>query len=134
MRVLTPKVVLVVAGIITVFILLALAQETNRRWQVQREVRRLEAEVGDMEKQVVELDQLNQYFRTQAYLERVAREKLNYQAAGEQVVLIPEEAGTADTAQADRLDEERRVPAWLRWWEVFFVDEAPLSEILISSQ
>lgn len=131
MTILTPKIVLVVAGSITLLILLALAQEMNRRWQVQQEVQRLEQQVQAMEKNVVELDQLNQYFRTTAYLERVARENLNYQAPGEQVVLIPED-DTPSASAAQHAIEEYTASSPQQWWEVFFVEEAPISEILTS--
>lgn len=131
MTILTPKIVLVVAGSITLLILLALAQEMNRRWQVQQEVQRLEQQVQAMEKNVVELDQLNQYFRTTAYLERVARENLNYQAPGEQVVLISED-DTPSASAAQHTIEEHTASSPQQWWEVFFVEEAPISEIFTS--
>lgn len=132
MKLLTPKAVLIVTAVVTIFLLLALAQEMNRRWQVQREVSRLEEEVGTMEKRVVELEQLNDYFRTSAYLERVAREKLNYRAPGEHVVLIPEDAAIA-AEPSEGSSPEHSVAVWERWWRVFFVEEDPLYDILTTS-
>lgn len=127
----TPKIVLVVAGCIVMFVVVALGQEMNRRWQVQREVRKLESEIRSMENKLIALEQLNQYFRTPDYLERVAREKLNYHAPGEQVVLIPEAAG--ETASPDvGVSSDPSIPVWQRWWEIFFVEEAPLRDMLAS--
>src|SRR3989344_5329036 len=87
MRVLSPKLITSIAGIVAVFILVSLAQEMNRRLQVQREVAKLQQEVHGLEKTIVEMENLNQYFDTDDFQERMAREKLNYRAAGETVVL-----------------------------------------------
>lgn len=122
MAVLKPNLILGITGIVALLILFSLAQEMNRRWQVQREVARLEVEVTNMERKVVELSQLNEYFSTPDYKERLAREQLNFRAPGEKVVLIPERAITKqDAAAAPAAEVEKRsIP--LRWWYLFFVD------------
>ena len=76
-----------------------------------------------MERRVIELEQLNEYFSTKDYKERLAREQLNYRAPGEKVVLIPERVlGTQQTNAAKKQDEQKRsIP--LRWWYLFFVDK-----------
>jgi cell division protein FtsB len=132
MTIFTPKLILILASVVVVFILLALVQEMNRRWQVQREVASLEQEIRAMENKVVELEQINQYFRTPDYLERVAREKLNYHAPGEQVVLIPDEVAESAVLNSEE-SSQRPVAVWRRWWDIFFVEETPLQEILTSS-
>lgn len=122
MQLLQPRIVLGVALVIGVFLLISLAQEMNRRLQVQREVRRLEQEVQEMQKTVTHLENLNQYFRTDAYQERLAREKLNYKAEGEQVILIPENATPHDQAVAtSETADTVSIPE--KWWRIFFVPE-----------
>ena len=122
-----PRLILGGALGVTLLLLLSLTQEMNRRWQVQREVQLLEAEVHDLEKGVIELENLNQYFRTPDFQERMAREKLNYRAPGEQVVLIPEMALPAIEAQAVDLGEQESTSLPLLWWQTFFVDEPSIS-------
>jgi cell division protein FtsB len=120
-----PKIILGVTAVIILLILFSLAQEMNRRWQVQQQAARLDQEARQLHKNVIELEHLNQYFRTDDYQERLAREKLNFKAPGEHVVLIPEE----DIAHTEYLPQEEEslvslsVP--LRWWHMFFVDEGP---------
>lgn len=118
-----PRMIIGGALAVTILLLLSLTQEMNRRWQVQREVQRLEAEVQSLEKGVIELENLNQYFRTPDFQERLAREKLNYRAPGEQVVLIPEqELPRIEERVSDPVDEgESSLP--LLWWQMFFVNE-----------
>jgi cell division protein FtsB len=123
MAVFRPHLFLGIAGAIALLILFSLAQEANRRWQVQKEVARLEGDVAAMEKQLVALEQLNEYFRTSDYKERLAREQLNFRAPGEQVVLIPEQESSkgANTSIPAAKPDTRSIP--LKWWYTLFVDE-----------
>src|SRR3989344_1125835 len=102
MKSFSPKIIITSAGIIVIVILFSLAQEMNRRLQIQKEVLELEQEVQGMEKSIVEMEQLNQYFKTDAFQERMAREKLNYRAPGEEVVLIAEDSNITEVAVENR--------------------------------
>lgn len=112
------KFVLAAAGIIAILIIFSLVQEMNRRLSVQREIVRLESEANKLEKNLIQMENLNQYFKTDDFAELMAREKLNYRAEGEKVVLIPETATAQD--ESDETDEvdERSIPK--RWWDAFF--------------
>ena len=121
------KFVVGVAVVIGIFLLVSLAQEMNRRWQVQREVAGLEAEVQEANRKAIELDQLNQYFRTDDYQERLARENLNYRAPGEKVVLLPEGAPDADVESGEVAQREEFMSIPEKWWDVFFVREKPFT-------
>jgi len=121
MAVLKIKLVLGVTGVVALFVVMSLVQEMNRRWQVQREVRQLEEQANEMQQAVTQLENLNQYFRTDDYQERLAREKLNYQAPGEKVVLIPDETRTATAEAATPAEAPMSIPE--KWWRIFFVPE-----------
>lgn len=118
-----------VAGVVAIILLVSLAQEMNRRWQVQREVQALEAEVKTAERKSIELEHLNQYFRTDAFQERLARENLNYSAPGENVVLIPEEAQQAAVASSSLEKKPSPASVPLKWWQIFFVSENPFENL-----
>lgn len=118
MRIVTPKTMLVVAGVVILLILFALAQEMNRRLQVQREIVQLESEVSALEKNLIEMDNLNQYFKTDDFAELMAREKLNYKAEGEKVVLIPERKEEDIVGYEETNKEEQSIPK--KWWSEFF--------------
>lgn len=124
MSVFRPNLILSITIIVAVLILLSLAQEMNKRWQVQREITTLEGEIDSMEKRVVELEQLNEYFSTPDYKERLAREQLNFRAPEEKVVLLSEQDARqveAKSAEKKQVENPRSFP--LRWWYVFFVDK-----------
>lgn len=126
MRVVSPKIMISIAVVVVIFILVSLAQEMNRRLQIQREVVALQQEVRDMEKKVVEMESLNQYFGTDDFQERMAREKLNFRAEGERVVLVTEEQQRERPQIAGMQVEQEKISIPLKWWRVFFI--APLQE------
>lgn len=122
MRFFSKRVLLVGAVVFLLFILSALVQEMNRRMQVQKEVARLEQEVRSLDKAVMEMSNLNQYFRSEAYKERMAREKLNYRAPGEEVVLLPDERSVGDEAREDT-EKIVKLSIPMHWWRIFFVEQ-----------
>lgn len=112
------KFVLAAAGVIAILIIFSLVQEMNRRLSVQREIVRLESEANKLEKNLIQMENLNQYFKTDDFAELMAREKLNYRAEGEKVVLIPETATAQDESDEADVVDERSIPK--RWWDAFF--------------
>lgn len=123
---LKPNMIIGVSVFIILLILLSLAQEMNRRWQVQREVQRLEEQARELESNVISLENLNQYFRTDDFQERLAREKLNYSAPGEEVVLIPEQDAAAESSASQTKEKAQEISLPLQWWNVFFMEEKRL--------
>lgn len=121
MRLFSHKLILAAAGVVVLFILVSLAQEMNRRIQIQREVARLDQEVRSLDKKIAEMENLNQYFRSNAFQERMAREKMNYRAPGEEVVLMPEVLGEQDVVERSVVDS---IPVSIpeRWWRIFFIE------------
>lgn len=120
MSILSPRLVVGVTIVVVLFLLVSLAQEMNRRLEIRREVQRLEEEVAQMQATTIELRNLNQYFTTTDFQERLAREKLNYQAPGEKLVLVPDEAGQLTTEGSAPAEQIRPIPE--DWWRLFFVD------------
>lgn len=107
------------AAVIVIILLVSLAQEMNRRLQVQREVVKLEQQVQQVEKNVIELENLNQYFRTPDFQERLAREKLNFQAPGEQAVYLPQPGiEEENTIKSSTPLQQYSIPE--QWWRAFF--------------
>lgn len=122
MAFLRPNIVLLITIIVVILIVFSLAQEANRRWQAQTQIRELQSQVDNMQKHLVELQQLNEYFRTNDYRERIAREQLNYRAPGEKVVLIPETSTPNQQAAALKEEPAASVSTPLKWWYLFFVN------------
>ncbi|MBI5356598.1 septum formation initiator family protein [Candidatus Collierbacteria bacterium] len=62
--------------------ILELWQQKQRVWRIQKEVKDLEVKEADLKKQL-------EYYRSDEYVEKIAREKLLLQKEGETVVVLP---------------------------------------------
>jgi len=103
-----------------VFMAASFAQEIHRRIVLQRHIEDLKVEIRTREQKIADLKNLTHYLETDAYLERAAREKLNYQRSGEKVVVVPERErvlGAEDTRESAS-KEKLSVPR--QWWELIF--------------
>lgn len=80
------------AGTFLVLVGVSLVQELHRRYSLEQQIEELRATITGREQRVAELKRLKEYLATDAYVERAAREKLNYQKPGEHVVIVPEAA------------------------------------------
>jgi cell division protein FtsB len=92
-----------------------------RERQGQREeaqnVKSLEGQIAKMEKDNLDLGALVKYLRSNDFVEKEAREKLNMQMPGEQVVVMSEKkVNGASTIGESQENKEN----WELWWEYFF--------------
>jgi cell division protein FtsB len=87
---------------------------------LRQEIRVIETANAALERRIVEM-------KTDAYVERVAREELNLARPGEtSFVVVPVGPRPTPVAPADerRTARDRRLPdarsPWLQWWDLFF--------------
>jgi cell division protein FtsB len=64
--------------------ILELWQQKQRVWKIQKEVKELEAKEAELKKKL-------EYYSSDEYVEKTAREKLLLQKEGETVILLPEQ-------------------------------------------
>jgi len=78
---------IIVAGLFIIYgssrNILELWQQKQRVWRMQKEVQDLEAKEAELKKQL-------EYYRSDDYVEKMAREKLLLQKEGETVILLPQ--------------------------------------------
>lgn len=107
-----------------IMISLALTQETYRRYQIQKEIEDLRIQAEKKEKDNQKLSGMIEYFKTQDFQEKEAKEKLSVQKEGEKVLLV-----TGDRKNVDEIEEKpqasgnpqkdnRTNPR--KWWDFFF--------------
>ncbi len=77
------------AGAFLVLVSVSLVQEFRRRAVLQQHMQKLRTNIEAREQRIGELKSLQEYLATDAYVERAAREKLNYRKTGEAVVVVP---------------------------------------------
>ncbi len=126
---LSSKIVLAGSLILLLLISIALGKAVYRRHQIQKEIAQIKAEITQAEGQKKELEQLIAYLATDAFKEKMARQKLNLQRSGETVVAIPvprkeEESLLGITAGDDNLASApingQKIPNPRKWWNYFF--------------
>ncbi|MDD5627374.1 MAG: septum formation initiator family protein [Patescibacteria group bacterium] len=131
-RILSSKLILVGSLILLIFISIALGKAIYRRHAIQQEIQAIRQEIEKAEGKNKELSGLIGYFSTDAFKEKMARQKLNLQREGETVVAIPvkkktEDAtilGTNDIQQnstGEKVDAGRDNPR--KWWYYFFSNQ-----------
>ena len=70
---------------------IVLATETSRNYNLRSKSDSLESQITQLEEQIQDLGYKITYYKTDSYRERLAREKLNVAAPGENVVLIKDD-------------------------------------------
>ena len=88
---------------------------------VQRE--RLQMSLGDLERKIKSTERSNayiaqygDYLKSEAFLEKQARLKLNYKAPDEQVAFVYR-AGSGETPVPQPAGDPKTEPFWEKWWE-----------------
>lgn len=110
---------LAVVGPACALILLATAQRAVEGYQLARQVEAMRREVAELREQNVELQRRIARYRSDAYIERVAREELNLVRPGDVPVIIVAPT-PAPTAARPTPTPDIPVP---RQWLRHFLDE-----------
>jgi len=115
----------VLLGIVLIVVIgVAAFKETKRMSAIDKEIAVLEEEARMVKQDNMKLTDRIAYFNTEAYQERIAKEKMNLQKEGENVVVItkrPKEIVLGDTKE--KIEEEavqEDLPNYVKWWQVFF--------------
>ena len=132
-RILSSKLVLVGSLILLIFICIALGKAIYRRHAIQREIQVIRQEIEKAEGKNKELSELIGYFSTDAFKEKMARQKLNLQREGETVVAIPVKKksdetmilGTNDNGQDSSAGgvQAANISNPHKWWYYFFSNQ-----------
>ena len=125
-RFLTSKAVLAGAFIVLGLMSVSLGKEVYRSYQINKEISSIRDEISKLQQKNDELSHLLEYFKTDAYQEKEAREKLSLQKEGETAVAIPtakaNESQLAEIQEAELKDanpiSNKSNPA--KWWDYFF--------------
>lgn len=87
---LTSKPVLLLEIVILLFFGFKVTKEVLKKRAIEREISRLEADIGRLTRDQDKLSSLLSYVRTDGFVEQEAREKLNLAKEGESLLLAPQ--------------------------------------------
>lgn len=96
-----------------------LGQELNKRYLINKEVRKLEADISQFESKNEELLKLLNYLKTTEYQERQARQLLKLQKPGEFAVALPLQPEETEDKTSQKT-KEGNFSNLKQWWNYFF--------------
>jgi cell division protein FtsB len=129
---LSSRVFIIIGICLLVFIGFSLGKETYRNYQIEKEIQALEEEISGLEKNNDNLTRLIEYFKTESYQEKEARQKLGLQKEGEKVVVITEENIESEELEMESAEnsieefnqseeiQEEEISNPRKWWNFIF--------------
>ena len=100
-------------------LLFGIFQQVYYRYQVQKKLNELNAEVANYKKQREDLTKLIEYYQDTSNLENEARVRLNLKKEGEKVVIILPTATSTDKNAT--FGNYENMPNYKQWWRYFFL-------------
>lgn len=79
-----------------------------------------EEKVAVLEDEILGMRNEINYFQTQSFKEKEAREKLGYKAPGEKVLSLPMDKEEEKVADKELGEVEIKTPNYRIWWKYFF--------------
>jgi chromosome segregation ATPase len=112
------------ALIVIILVLLALARETYKKNQIQREIESLQEKARQIDRENADVQEKISYLESRDYQEKEAKDKFNLQEPNENVVVIRpgivKEIPPEEIRVKNIIAEEKRIINPLKWWQYFF--------------
>ena len=95
-----------------------IGQKINFYYQTKKEISQNWEKIENLQKENQELTEKKEYFQSEEYVRRQAREKLGLTAENEKVVILPE---LPDLSILKRQNQNNpNLKNWEKWWQLFF--------------
>lgn len=94
---------------------LKVSQEVLLRYEINKEIKGLEGQLGDLKNKTSKMEQLITYLQTDEYIEKEARLKLNLSKPGEKQINL-----SNDNPSSDIYKEEDNSTNMEKWFNYFF--------------
>ncbi len=104
-------------------LLIGIFQQFYHRYQVKKDLDKLNMEIANFNKQKENLNDLLNYYKNESNLENEARVRLNLKKEGEEVVIIlPTATSTGESGGINLQGSENieNMPNYKQWWYYFF--------------
>jgi cell division protein FtsB len=113
---------------LAIYMFVVLAIETSQNYQLRSKSENLESQISQLEQQIQDLGYKVTYYKTDSYREKLAREKLNVAAPGENVIIIKDQKrdSNQNTEAQSRVisntDNQQiaNKPNYQQWWAFLF--------------
>lgn len=119
-----PKLVLIVGFFVLAAVSFFLAKEYYKKRQIQSEIQKLEDEAAKINRDNLEIQDKIAYLQSRDYQEREAKDKLNLQNPGENVVVIKPGVAREQAMETENENPPQPLPPAVpnpqKWWKYFF--------------
>ncbi|MDP2638693.1 MAG: septum formation initiator family protein [Candidatus Azambacteria bacterium] len=99
-------------------LLVGIFQQFYYRYQISKDLDKINNEIADFKKQKEDLEALVDYYKNESNLENEARVRLNLKKEGEKVVIILPTA--TSTSENSIFGNDENMPNYKQWWYYFF--------------
>lgn len=117
---------LLICFLFIIFFSTNLIRDFINKKQINKEIKRLEKDIGQLTEKNQQLTNLLSYIESQDFIEEEARLKLNKKKAGEEIIIVPNETLSTMTI----LDVNKKISKpnnnlgnnLINWWHYFFIN------------
>ena len=112
----TKKLLSLFIIIFGLFFIASLGRNVYDLTRTSKQIEKAEIKVAGLEKDQEELKKQLEYVKSDQFVEKEAREKLNFVKEGEVVVVLPQE----DSNQKPDTSNQKPISNWQKWIKVLF--------------
>ena len=117
MKFLNSKIFTVLSGILVLWLTLSSINIGSQRSMIDGEVKNIETKIKEVQNDTDYLNKFLNYFQTPAFLEKVARLKLNYKVQGEEVVFVYRDKNVKKESDPINFEELlSKMPNYKKWF------------------
>ncbi len=117
----SSKLFIILLILILIGIFTALGKEGYRKYQLDKEITSLEKEISSLKKENKEISELLNYFKSNEFLEKQARLKLNLLKQGEKLIIIrPEKQDILSSSSIEENKTKKDFSNIKKWWDYLF--------------
>lgn len=120
MRLINNRLTRAIFWLIGIYLIVVLARELWQAPQAIKRVDRAEEEVERLEEEQAGLRSRLEEVQSEDFIEKEIRDKLGMVKPGEVAVMIPEELRQRTEEEEVAVEDEKVLPIWRQWVEVFF--------------
>lgn len=103
-----------------IYLIVVVGRTMVGNFNSNKEIEKEEEKLVLLERRIINLQNEINYYQTQSFKEKEARQKLGYKAVGEKVIALPIDT-VEDKMPDNSLPESQiKVPNYTLWWKYFF--------------
>lgn len=110
------KIVFLIIPIILIFS--HLSHRIRTWYRVQKEIGEIKENIQQLEKEQTELKSKKEFYQTEEFIQREARENLGLTDNNDLIVVLPELPDLSSEKLINSPSPD--LPVWKQWWDVFF--------------